>query len=124
MNMRRFIVEDIAQVNSWYRARAMPTVSEHLFPDIGMIVDGIGAGFIYQTDSSMCFLDGYISNPETTREERAEAFDKISHALILTAKEYGFSQILAYTKNSEIRKRCERFGFTARGEHTLYVKGI
>lgn len=122
--MRRVTKDDIQTINSWYAIRGMQTLGEHLFPDIGFIVDNVGAGFIYQTDSSLCFLDGYVSNPGSTKDQRKTAFDSISNALILTAKAHGFSQILAYTKNSEIRKRCERFQFMLRGDYTLYCKEL
>jgi len=122
--MVRFSEEHIPEINSWYCQRGMETLSKHLFPDVGFIVRGVGAGFIYQTDSSLCFLDGYISNPESTKEHRKDSFDKITHALILTAKDHGFRSILAYTQNPEISKRCERFGFGLRGTYNLFVKGV
>lgn len=122
--MVRFSPENIPEINAWYCLRGMEPLNKHLFPDVGFIVSGVCAGFIYQTDSALCFLDGYVSNPDTTKEQRKEAFDKITTALILTAKDHGFTSILAYIKNPEIAKRCERFGFGLRGTYNLFVKGV
>lgn len=120
----RFSKKDIPEVNSWYVARGISPINENLFPDIGFICHGVGAGFIYQTDSALCFIDGYIAHPMTTKEDRKEAFDDITNALIRTAKDHGFDQILAYTKNPEIKKRCEKFSFKLKGTYDLYVRGV
>lgn len=122
--MRRFILEDIPTVNAWYLSRGMFPLNEHMFPDVGFIVENVGAGFLYQTDSSLCFMDGYISSPATTRDERAAAFEKISQALIRTAKDHGFKEILAYTKNPGVKKMCDRFTFELKGQYDLYVKEV
>lgn len=117
-------VEDRDTINAWYAMRGLPELHEHLFPDVGYIVPGVGAGFIYQTDSSLCFIEGYISNPSSTKAQRKESFDHITNALIRAAKEHGFRSILAYTQNEEIAKRCERFQFQRKGDYTLYARGI
>lgn len=121
---RPFDEVDMEEVNGWYCSRGMRPLSYHMFPDVGYIVPGIGAGFLYQTDSSLCFIDGYISSPVSTREERREAFDLITNAIIRTAKDHGFQQILAYTRNHGVKERCERFHFQLRGQYDLYVKEI
>jgi hypothetical protein len=122
--MRRVIKEDYPTINKWYLARGMMPLSEHLYPDIGFIVENIGAGFLYQTDSALCFIDGYISSPSSDKEERRVAFDKITTAIVRTAKDHGFRSILAYTKNQGVKGMCDRFNFQFKGEYTLYVKEI
>lgn len=124
VNCRPVEQADRREINAWYAMRGMPSLEECLFPDVGYIVPGIGAGFIYQTDSSLCFIEGYISSPKTTKEERKDAFDYITNALIRAAKEHGFRSILAYTQNSEIAKRCKRFQFEHKGDYSLYVRGV
>ena len=102
-NCVRFTKDHIPAINSWYGLRAMPSVPENLFPDIGFIVPGIGCGFLYKTDSALCFLDGYMANPNTTKEERKDAFYAITRYLMRDAKDHGFTQILAYTKHQRRR---------------------
>lgn len=117
-------IEDREVINFWYGLRGMNWLHEHLFPDVGYIVPGIGAGFIYQTDSSLCFIEGYISNPKSTKEERKEAFDAITISLIHAAKDHGFQTMLAYTHHEEIAKRCERFQFQRKGDYALYKREL
>lgn len=116
--------EDRETINAWYAMRGFHPIGEHLFPDVGYIVPGIGAGFIYQTDSSLCFIEGYISNPTSTKAERKEAFDAITVSLIHAAKDHGFTSMLAYTKHEEIAKRCDRFQFQRQGDYTLYRRSL
>lgn len=122
--MRRFTKKDIPTINAWYQARKLPPLHPELYPDIGYIVENVAAGFIYQTDSVLCFIEGYIANPQTSKEERKAAFDEITTALIRTAKDHGFKSILAYSQLEEIRKRCERYDFKFKGHYALYVKEI
>ena len=122
--MRRVIEADLPVIDKWYLSRGMLPPEKHLYPEIGFIVDNVGAGFIYQTDSALCFFDGYISSPASTKDERKEAFDKITLALVRTAKDHGFRQILAYTKNPGTKRMCDRFNFELKGEYSLYVRGI
>lgn len=116
--------KDYDVINAWYRGHHMPPLCEHLFPDVGYVVDGIGAGFIYQTDSSLCFIEGYISNPDSGKDDRKEAFDQITNCLIRVAKDFGFKAVLAYTQHPEIAKRCERFHFQYKGTYNLFLKGL
>jgi hypothetical protein len=122
--VRPFQPEDIKQINSWYGARGIPPIDKHLFPDVGYIEPGVAAGFLYQTDSSLCFIDGYVANPAAPKASRGEAFDAITISIVRTAKDHGFRQILAYTEHPEIKKRCERSLFNLKGRYDLYVRDI
>lgn len=121
---RKYSISDIKTLNEWYAAHRLDVPEEDMFPEIGYLVPEIGCGFIYQTDSSLCFIDGYISNPESTGDERRDAFDIITQNLLIAAKEAGFRAILAYTENMQIKKRCERYDFNKKGTYDLYVRGI
>lgn len=112
------------QISHWYRDRDMSIPHPKFFPETGFVVENIAAGFIYKTDSKICLLDGYISNPKTTKEDRKKALDIITSDLIIYAKESGFLSILAYTKNESIRKRCGKFLFLDKGDYTLHVREL
>lgn len=115
---------DHEKINSWNNARCLPFIAEHMFPDVGYVVDDIAAGFLYQTDSSLCFIDGYISNPASDKAERKEAFDLITDNIIRAAKDHGFLSILAYTQHPEIMKRCVRYHFTPKGVYSLFTREL
>lgn len=124
MECKRFTIEDIPQINAWNAMRFMPKIDEWFFPKIGFVVDNIAAGFIYQTDSVLCFIDGYVSNPDSNRLDRKAAFDLITNNLLIIAKEFGFKSVLAYTQHPAIKERCEKYDFNLKGRYDLYVKEI
>jgi hypothetical protein len=122
--MRLFEEKDIETINGWYRARQQPELNKYLFPDTGFFIENVAVGFLYRTDSCLCFLDGYVCSPSSTKEQRAAAFEKITHMLIRVAKDQGYTRILAYTKSPGIKKIAERFQFSLKGDYTLFIKEI
>jgi hypothetical protein len=121
---RKFESKDLSIINCWYRERGSAQLTEDAIPSLGFIVDDIGAGFIYQTDSCLCFIEGYVANPATSKEDRKEAFDIITANLIMAAKEAGYTKILAFTEHPEIKKRCLRYDFKHKGVYDLYVREV
>lgn len=117
-------IKDHNTINLWQNAHGLARLEEHLFPSVGYIVENVAAGFLYQTDSSLCFIDGYISNPASDKAERREAFDQITDNVIRTARDHGFRNILAYTQHPEIMKRCVRYQFAPKGVYSLYSREL
>src|SRR4051812_14294737 len=109
MRARFFQEEDLAQINDWYAIRQMPPMKAAILPKFGLIVDGACAGFLYQTDSAMSMLDGFIANPLASGEERERALDLVTEGLMERAKELGFLTVVAQTKRGAIRERCKKY---------------
>lgn len=115
---------DLCEIADWHGARGIVPPDRELYPRIGFIVSGVAAGFLFRTDSGICFLDGYISNPNTDREAREKALDEITDRLLLAAKDHGFTKAMAYTQNAAVRRRCERYEFSPGGDYSLYIREI
>lgn len=94
----------------------------HTLPKVGFISPGVAAGFLYQTDSCVAIIDGYISNPVLNRADRDEALDEVTQALLNKAKELGFTHVKCETKLTSIGARAERHGFVPLGTFTYYVR--
>lgn len=122
MTARRYIEEDLREVNRWYAMQELPVLEHEDMPAIGYIVPGVCAGFLYQTDSSMCMIDGYIANPEARGEKRKNALDAVTYLLITTAQDLNYKAIMAYTKTAAVSARCERYEFQPKGEYKLFVR--
>jgi len=122
--MRRFIPSDLPQVNSWYVAHQKPPVRITLLPQHGMIEENVAAGFLYRTDSAVCFLDGYISNPAAPLLTRYRAFIDITDRLIEYAKDRGAAHVIALCKARGIVKLAVRFGLRATGTYVLAEREI
>jgi hypothetical protein len=116
--------EDFEEIRSWYKKRSVEFFDRTVLPNIGFVVPGIGAGFIYMTDSSIAFIEGFITNPEADSKDRNDALDRISENLILYARVMGVKFIKCETKFREIELRAERLGFKSLGQTTSMVKEI
>lgn len=106
-------------MNSWCAARGLAPVDSHTLPQLGVIVPGVAAGFLYRTDSSLGFLDGFISNPAAPKEERAAALLHIGSVL---TSQFDGRVLLVYTENAGVSRWCRENGYTARGSNDLFTK--
>ncbi len=120
--LRRYENRDLEQLNRWYDLRHCPKVDNSLLPGVGFIADEMAAGFLYQTDSSLCLLDGYVSNPLTYKEDRDKALNCITQALLTEAKRLGFKKILAFTTVEAIATRAMINGFHLEGPQILLTQ--
>jgi hypothetical protein len=80
-------------------------------PQLGLIVPGVAAGFLYRTDSTLCLIDALISNPAVDAGTRDAAIDVVVTNLIGVATELGFTSMLAYTAFDAVKSRAIRHGF-------------
>lgn len=124
MEVRVFTEEDIDEINDWFDDRNEAGISARVLSRTGLIAPGVACGFLFATDSRICFLDFYISNPLAPKEERAAAFDEITRRLIEVAKERDYSLIFGASSHKSIQERCVKFGFTHQGSQEVYTMEI
>ena len=103
-------------VRSWCRERSMSVFPEAWLPEIVFIVPGVLAAWLYKTDSGCAWIENVISNPETTKEERAEAIDAVSGACVAEARRSGFAYVLGFSAIPTVKACAERLGFTVSQE--------
>jgi hypothetical protein len=116
MDFRYFEDDDYNTLVDWWKFwRFAPPSLENL-PTSGVIVnkDGVDicAGFIYFTNSKMCWIEFIVSNPSVKqKEDRREAIMKVIDILCSVGKENGYE--LAYTslKNSNLEEKYLESGF-------------
>jgi hypothetical protein len=122
--IRRYDSEDYAQLCDWFAAHDLPSPKPNHLSGNGFICDGVAAGFLYMTDSAVCILDTYISNPKTDQEKRDRALNLITMHLIEFAKSVNFEVVLFSTSSDAVASRAKKFGFHEVRKETCYVKGI
>ena len=83
-----------------------------LLPTTGLIIEGICTAFLYETNSSLCMMEGFISNKEIDKELRDKALDEIVLALFDLAKLKGFKYMKGDTRYQTVVDRGVRLGFT------------
>lgn len=112
MQVRRFIGEDIFQMQDWYLNRGLECPPIQAIPRDGFICDGIAAGFLYVTEGKQIgLLEGYITSDKATYSDRQQGLDLVTKALIEEAKQQNISKILAFTTAQVIYDRAIDNGF-------------
>lgn len=116
---RAFVLEDLAEVNAWYRARSLGELAPASLPAIGEIISGVAVGFLYRTDSEFGLLEGYVTNPAASRRARHQAVHEVTRALIARGKAAGVRRIVALCKVRSIAKAAAQHGLGVVGHYTL-----
>ena len=109
-------------VSRWFRDREMPVPRPFDFPSFGLIVPGLGAGFLIQTDTPYGIIDFLISNPLAARKKRSDAMDEITTSLMAQAKRLGFRGVKADAEILVSKERARRLGFRCLGSFDSFVK--
>lgn len=95
------------------------------FPTVGQIVPGIAAGFLYQTDCKVSFIENLISNPKSAQFERNQALDLIVTAILKESDALGFYVVMGFTQVPGVVRRAVKLGFQkTEKQYTLVSKGV
>ncbi len=109
MQARKYEPSDFPTIEVW-GAQWGSEYKEHQFPKVGFIVDGIAAVFLYQSDSSCCWLENMISNKEAPKEKKAVAVDLLIQAVLQEASDLGFKIAYATTDNVPLVLKLKEYG--------------
>jgi len=96
---------------SWWEKHQWPKIPLTMLPQTGYIVDDLCAGFLYQTDSNIAWLEFIISNPESTKDDRSKALDILIDRLSEDARGMGFTMIFSSINHSNLINKYEKNGF-------------
>jgi hypothetical protein len=111
MNVRPYINNDYKAFKAWHEARNLVAPPKHALPKSGFIVDNVAMGFMYSTDSSIAYIEGFVANKEAPAEQRALAIDLICKAIMTHAKNMGFKVILGVSNIESICTISQTNGF-------------
>jgi hypothetical protein len=121
MDIRIAKHSDYKTLKEWWSFWRFPAPSQESLPSFGKdsfngIIASknnkdIASGFLYETNSNMCWIEFIVTNPKTTSEERNEAILKVLEELSLSAKELGFSIVFSSIKNQNLINKYIESGF-------------
>jgi len=111
---------DYKTIDDWYLSRGQNTLRQ--FPKLGYIMPGVAAGFVYQTDSDICLVEGFVSNPKAPARKVFKAFDSITIACLKTSGAMGYTRVFAFTQKRSIKSLALRHCFTSRGDFMIFEK--
>lgn len=98
-------------LRSWYAARGRTMPNEELLSDMGFIIDGRIAGWLYVTNSSMAMIEGVIADPSTVPSLRRQSLRKLCGFLIDTALMLGFTEVFGISRHPSMAKISKELGF-------------
>lgn len=124
MIVRPYTPADKDTLDQWWTSHKMPPIPGTSLPQVGFIVEGVGAGFLYKTDSDVAWIENYITNSDTTFADRSEAQDLITAALLAAAGEAGYRRIVACTTVQTVATRALNAGFHGVGAFYVLHKDL
>lgn len=101
--------EDYKELVSWWRWWRFAPPAQEILPNNGtcgimISKDGINicAGFIYFTNSAICWVEFIVSNPDYRESDRKEALTTLINELGNIAKQKGFKVVYTNLKNASL----------------------
>lgn len=119
---KRFIESDYKEIAHWFQAWGVTPPPIGILSDIGIIVPGVAAGFLYLTNSQMGIIDCLVSNPDASKEERNHAIHLIGERLLEMARSTDCIRVKCNTRIGSVMERAKQFGFVETGEFTCLTK--
>lgn len=119
IKFRIYTQNDAPLISGWWELIHRTEYPLDAISSIGLIVemDGIpsSCGFLYETNSKICFSDFVIVNPALPKKHRDLAINALTDGLVLLSKERGFKYIFANVRINKLIKRLLCRGFTDLG---------
>lgn len=122
--LRKFEVEDLEEINLWLNERDQRGLEEDELPMTGFIVPDVAAGFFYMTDSSLGFIENFVSNPDAKAIEVSMAVDEITETLLRCAVEMRLTKVFMMSKKNSILNRAEKHGFERKGSWEMASREV
>lgn len=123
-SVRRVLELDFYEIEDWFALRETKMPPIPTFPAVGFIMEGVAAGFIYLTDSTVAIIDCYISNPKSNMDLRNYALDLITEELIKVARFHKCRLVKCDTKLEAVKQRAKKHGLISLGEFESFAMEI
>jgi hypothetical protein len=121
MEIRVVKYSDYEQLKEWWDfwkfpappISVLPKYDEELTTGLMVVKDGVNicAGFLYETNSALCWLEFIVANPKVNKEERGIALDKLIQEFTIEAQTLGFGAIFASIKHPSLLNRYVKAGY-------------
>lgn len=112
----------------WLKIRDtyIPEASE--FPAIGYITYledvPVAVAFLRKVEGGFAQLDGLCTNPAVESTIRDKALDIVVTTILLAARDHGFKNVIAFTKDKNTRLRSQKHGFVELHEAAVIVHNL
>lgn len=127
-SLRSIKTEDYPMLCRWWSWFRFPAPPIECLPSNGenslggaIVMNGkteICAGFLYFTNSKMCWLEFIVSNPDYREKDRKEAIQYLIYELSEIAKRKGFKVVFTSVKHPSLIKHYSDCGYSNSGSNT------
>lgn len=121
--MRLVQSKDFIDITRWRAERGVPILSLDFYSMHGLIVDNVAAGFLTRTDTTVAFMENFITNPKAYKADREKAVLDILHELEKDATKQGFKYIVGITNHPKIEEYAKLIGGTVL-DYKMYGKEL
>lgn len=119
---------DYEVIANWLNLHNKPNMSRDYFSSNGYMINVNGediiAGFLYSTDSNVCFIENFISKPGTEKMLRRMAIDKLFKVILEEAKDKGFKLILTCAELHSLMANLKEVGFRELPSNKVFFRSL
>lgn len=124
LSLRRYTKHDYLTLCEWFAKHKMKAPLYFLLPPVGMIVDGIAAGFLIETNCHVAILDFFVTNPDVDSEARNKAIEEIVSSLQFYAGANDFKYLKCDSSIDSIKQRALARGFKKIDDVSVFYKEL
>jgi hypothetical protein len=103
--------KDYATISEWWTEQQWPVIPADCLPTYGLIADGLCAGFLYETDSKIAWIEWIVGNPRADKLARRQALDALIDGLSERARSKGNRIVFTAASHSGLKARLTERGF-------------
>lgn len=112
MNIRKINLDkDYETITKWLKLHNKPILNKELLSDSGFMIDEIVAGFLYKTNSSVCLVENFISDPASEKNARRIAINILFETIIKEAKDLNFQFMFTAVQLDSLYKNLINLDF-------------
>jgi hypothetical protein len=119
LKARTLLEQDYNMLEKWWLGWGWPVVSKEILPDNGtggVMIEHEGkpivAGFIYWSNSGMCWFDWVISDPKGNKRARPFAVKFLIETVEKMVKDAGKKCIMSISRSNSLLKIHKKLGWT------------
>tara|TARA_R110001606_G_scaffold204375_1_gene352345 strand:+ start:38 stop:445 length:408 start_codon:yes stop_codon:yes gene_type:complete len=119
LKARTLLEQDYSMLEKWWLGWGWPVVSKEILPDNGtggVMIEHEGkpivAGFIYWSNSGMCWFDWVISDPKGNKRARPFAVKFLIETVEKMVKDAGKKCIMSISRSNSLLKIHKKLGWT------------
>ena len=119
LKARTLLEQDYTMLEKWWLGWGWPVVNKDILPDNGTggaMIEHEGkpivAGFIYWSNSGMCWFDWVISDPKGNKRARPFAVKFLIETVEKMVKDAGKKCIMSISRSNSLLKIHKKLGWT------------